>query len=42
VVKYLKKHNATPVAICVIFDKRGIRDIEGVPVYSLFRISRID
>jgi orotate phosphoribosyltransferase len=42
VVKYLKKHGATPVAIWVIFDKRGIRDIEGVPVYSLFRISRID
>lgn len=41
-VKYLKKHNAIPVAICVIFDKRGIRDVEGVPVYSLFRISRID
>jgi orotate phosphoribosyltransferase len=41
-VKYLKKHNATPVAICVIFDKRGIRDVEGVPVYPLFRISRID
>ena len=41
-VKYLKKHNATPVAICVIFDKRGIKDIEGVPVYSLFKISRID
>jgi len=42
VVKYLKKHNATPVAIWVIFDKRGIKDIEGVPVYSLFKISRID
>lgn len=42
VVKYLKKHNATPVAICVIFDKRGIKDVEGVPVYSLFTISRID
>ena len=42
VVKYLKKHNATPVAICVIFDKRGIKDVEGVPVYSLFKISRID
>lgn len=41
-VKYLKKHNATPVAICVIFDKRGIKDVEGVPVYSLFKISRID
>jgi orotate phosphoribosyltransferase len=42
VVKYLKKHNAVPVVIWVIFDKRGIKDIEGVPVYSLFKISRID
>ena len=42
VVKYLKKHGASPVAIWVIFDKRGIKDIEGVPVYSLFKISRID
>jgi len=42
VIKYLKKHGATPAAILVIFDKRGIRDIEGVPVFSLFRISRID
>jgi len=42
VVKYLRKHKADPVAILVIFDKRGIRDIDGVPVYSLFKISRID
>jgi HTH-type transcriptional regulator, activator of D-glucose/D-fructose catabolism len=42
VVKYLRKHGATPVAILVIFDKRGISDVEGVPVYSLFKISRID
>jgi orotate phosphoribosyltransferase len=42
VVKYLKKHNAIPVAIWVIFDKRGIKDVDGVPVYSLFKISRID
>lgn len=42
VVKYLKKHNAVPVAIWVIFDKRGIRDVDGVPVFSLFKISRID
>jgi orotate phosphoribosyltransferase len=31
VVKYLKKHDAVPVAIWVIFDKRGIKDVEGVP-----------
>lgn len=42
VVMYLKRHGATPLACCVLFDKRGIREIEGVPVYSLFRISRID
>jgi orotate phosphoribosyltransferase len=42
VVKYLKKHSATPVAIWVIFDKRGLKDVEGVPVYALFKISRID
>ncbi|MDD5142522.1 orotate phosphoribosyltransferase-like protein [Methanoregula sp.] len=41
VVRYLKKHNATPVAIWVIFDKRGIRDIDGVPVYSLFKVSPV-
>jgi orotate phosphoribosyltransferase len=41
-VKYLRKHGATPTAILVIFDKRGISDVEGVPVYSLFKISRID
>jgi orotate phosphoribosyltransferase len=42
VVKYLKKHHAVPVAIWVIFDKRGIKDMDGVPGYSLFRISRVD
>jgi orotate phosphoribosyltransferase len=42
VIRYLKKHSAVPVAIWVIFDKRGLKDVEGVPVYSLFRISRID
>lgn len=42
VVAYLKRHGATPLACCVLFDKRGIREIEGVPVYSLFRISRIN
>lgn len=42
VVKYLKKHGAVPAAILVLFDKRGIQEIEGVPVFSLFRISRID
>ena len=42
VVKYMRSHGATPVAILVIFDKRGMTDVDGVPVFSLFRISRID
>jgi HTH-type transcriptional regulator, activator of D-glucose/D-fructose catabolism len=42
VVGYLKAHGATPAAIWVIFDKRGLRDVEGVPVTSLFRVSRLD
>jgi orotate phosphoribosyltransferase len=42
VVKYLKKHNAIQVAVWVIFDKRGIKDVDGIPVFSLFKISRID
>ncbi|MCU0631507.1 MAG: orotate phosphoribosyltransferase-like protein [Methanolinea sp.] len=42
VIKYLRRHGANPVAIWVIFDKRGLRDVDGVPVYSLFKISRID
>ncbi|MDD1725162.1 MAG: orotate phosphoribosyltransferase-like protein [Methanospirillum sp.] len=42
VIGYLKRHGAVPIACCVLFDKRGIRDIDGVPVYPLFKISRID
>ncbi len=42
VVGYLRRHGAIPVAIWVLFDKRGIREIEGVPVFTLFRISRLD
>lgn len=42
IVTYLRRHKAQPVGICVIFDKRGVREIEGVPVYPLFSIKRID
>ncbi|HUK38178.1 MAG TPA: orotate phosphoribosyltransferase-like protein [Methanomicrobiales archaeon] len=41
-VDYLRGHGATPVAIWVIFDKRGVREIDGVPVQALFRVSRLD
>lgn len=42
VISYIKRHGAVPIACCVLFDKRGIRDIDGVPVYSLFKVSRLD
>lgn len=41
-VDFLMKHGAKPVAIIVIFDKKGVSSVEGVPVYPLFRLSRID
>jgi orotate phosphoribosyltransferase len=41
-VDYLRSHGAQPVAISVLFDKRSFNEIDGVPVHSLFRVSRID
>jgi len=41
-VDCLRGHGANPLAIWVIFDKRGLREIDGVPVLSLFRVSRLD
>lgn len=42
VVAHLRRQKATPVAIWVLFDKRGLNEVDGVPVYSVFRVSRID
>ena len=42
VVAHLRRQKATPVAIWVLFDKRGLSEVDGVPVYSVFRVSRID
>jgi orotate phosphoribosyltransferase len=41
-VDHLRGRGANPLAIWVIFDKRGVREIEGVPVLPLFRVSRLD
>ena len=38
----LKNHGANLLSIWVIFDKRGMREIDGVPVQALFRVSRLD
>lgn len=42
VVSYLRSNGAIPLAILVIFDKRGLREVEGVPVYPLFTVTRLD
>ena len=41
-VDYLRSHGAVPAGICVLFDKRGVKEVDGVPVHALMRISRID
>ncbi|NLM30581.1 MAG: orotate phosphoribosyltransferase-like protein [Methanomicrobiales archaeon] len=40
-IEFLRRHGATPVAVWSLFDKRGVREIDGVPVHSLFVISRL-
>jgi len=42
VISYLRSRGATPVGCCVLFDKRGIRNIDEIDIHSLFTISRID
>ncbi|WFN33896.1 orotate phosphoribosyltransferase-like protein [Methanogenium sp. S4BF] len=42
IISHLRNHGAVPEAVCVLFNKRNIREIDGVPVFSLFQVSRID
>ncbi|MDR2854704.1 MAG: orotate phosphoribosyltransferase-like protein [Methanomicrobiales archaeon] len=42
VITYLVSRGATPVGCCVLFDKRGIKCIDEIDIYSLYSISRID
>jgi orotate phosphoribosyltransferase len=42
IVDFLHTHGAHPVGISVIFDKRNLREVDGVPVCALFKVSRID
>ncbi|UUX93865.1 orotate phosphoribosyltransferase-like protein [Methanoplanus endosymbiosus] len=41
-VSYIKSHGGNPVAILVLFNKLGIKEIDGVPLISLVKIERID
>ena len=42
VISILKSNKAIPTAIGVLIDKKGFDSIEGVPVCSLLRVSRVD
>ena len=41
-VGVLEVLNAKPVAIAVLVDKKGIDDIQGVPLNALLRVTRVD
>ncbi|MCX9011445.1 MAG: orotate phosphoribosyltransferase-like protein [Candidatus Methanoperedens sp.] len=41
-VGVLEALNAKPVAIAVLVDKKGIDDIQGVPLNALLRVTRVD
>lgn len=41
VIAFLRRHGATPMAVWSLFDKLGAREVDGVPVLSLFTISRL-
>ncbi|MGC9435265.1 MAG: orotate phosphoribosyltransferase-like protein [Methanomicrobiales archaeon] len=40
-IDYLRRHHAIPLSIWTIFDKRGLREVDGIPVETLFGVSRI-
>jgi len=41
-VEAVREQGGDPVACCVLTDKRGVEAIEGVPVYSLVQVLRLD
>jgi orotate phosphoribosyltransferase len=40
-VEAVRKRGGNPVACAVLTDKRGVEEIEGVPVYSLVQVLRV-
>ena len=37
-VEAIREEGGNPVAACVLVDKQGLDEVEGVPVYSLFQV----
>jgi len=42
VIKTLKDQGADPSSVVVLIDKVGISEIDGVPIESLIKVSRLD
>ena len=40
-VEAIREEGGTPVACCVVVDKQGVEEIDGVPVYSLINVIRV-
>jgi len=40
-VQAVREHGGNPLACAVLTDKRGVEEIEGVPVYSLVQVLRV-
>ncbi|WP_158057656.1 transcriptional regulator GfcR [Halorussus halophilus] len=40
-VEAIRNEGGTPVACCVLVDKQGVEEVEGVPVHSLINVVRV-
>lgn len=40
-VEAIREEGGTPVACCVLVDKQGVEEVEGVPVHSLINVVRV-
>jgi orotate phosphoribosyltransferase len=41
-IEAIREEGGTPVACCVVVDKQGLEEIDGVPVYSLINVVRVE
>ena len=40
-IKVCKTHGATPLAVTVLVDKKGINDLDNVPIKSLIKVNKV-
>ena len=41
VINSVRDHGAEPIACTVLIDKAGLSEVEGVPVESLIKVSKL-